>query len=57
MPVCNRPDRGSIFALPRKGADFRLVLDHEKGTERLSHRGYGQIIIHLGAIMAELQLA
>ena len=40
MPVCNRPDRGSSFALPRKGADFRLVLDHEKGAERLNHRGY-----------------
>ena len=40
MPVCNRLDRGSNFALPRKGADFRLVLDHEKGAERLNYRGY-----------------
>lgn len=39
-PICNRSDRGSSFALPRKGADFRLVLDHEKGAERLNHRGY-----------------
>jgi hypothetical protein len=36
MPVGNRPDRGSSFALPRKGADFRRVLNHEKGTERLN---------------------
>ena len=50
MPVCNRPDRGSIFALPRKGADFRLVLDHEKGTERLNHRGYFRRCVPLGAI-------
>ena len=35
-PVGNGPDRGSSFALPRKGADFRLVLNHEKGTKRLN---------------------
>ena len=40
MPVCNRRDKGSSFAMPRKGADFRLVLDHEKGAERLNYRGY-----------------
>ncbi len=40
MPIGNRPDRGSNFALSRKGADFRRVLDHEKGTERLNERGY-----------------
>jgi hypothetical protein len=34
MPFCNGADRGSSFALPQKGADFRLVLDHEKGTKR-----------------------
>jgi len=34
MPICNGSDRGSVFAPPRKGADFRLVLDHEKGTKR-----------------------
>ena len=38
MPVCNRPDRGSSFALPRKGVDFRWVLNHErvrKGATRM----------------------
>ena len=40
MPVCIRLNRGSSFTLPRKGADFRLVLDHEKGAERLNYRGY-----------------
>ena len=40
MLICNRSDRGSSFALPRKGADFRRVLDHEKGAKRLNHRGY-----------------
>ena len=40
MPVCNRLDRGSNFALPRKGADFRRVLDHEKGAERCNLDGF-----------------
>jgi hypothetical protein len=40
MPICNGSDRGSSFTLPRKGADFRLVLDHEKGMEKLNDRGY-----------------
>jgi len=39
-PVCNGSDRGSSFALPRKGADFRRVLNHEKGLERLNLRGF-----------------
>lgn len=39
-PVCNGPDRGSSFAPPRKGADFRLVSNHEKGKERLNLGGY-----------------
>jgi hypothetical protein len=39
MPVRNRPDRGSSFAPLDKGADFRLVLNHEKGEERLNPRG------------------
>jgi hypothetical protein len=39
-PLGNRADRGSSFAPPRKGADFRLVLNHEKGTERRNPRGY-----------------
>jgi len=37
--VCNRPDRGSSFASPEKGADFRLVLNHAMGTKRLNPRG------------------
>jgi hypothetical protein len=36
MPVCNRLDRGSNFAPPSNRADFRLVLNHVKGTERLN---------------------
>jgi len=39
-PICNGSDRGSSFALLRKGADFRLVLNHEKGADRLNCRGY-----------------
>jgi len=39
MPVRNRPDRGSSFAPLDKGADFRLVLNHEKGEKRLNPRG------------------
>jgi hypothetical protein len=39
-PVCNGSDRGSSFAPPRKGADFRRVLNHEKSAERLNPRGY-----------------
>jgi hypothetical protein len=35
-PFCNGTDRGSKFALTRKRADFRLVLNHEKGKERLN---------------------
>ena len=34
MPSCNETDRGSKFAPTRKGADFRQVSDHEKGSER-----------------------
>lgn len=33
-PSCNEADRGSKFALTRKGADFRQVLNHEKGLEK-----------------------
>jgi hypothetical protein len=40
MPICNGSDRGSSFALPRKGADFRWVLDHEKGAERCNLDGF-----------------
>jgi hypothetical protein len=40
MPVCDGSDRGSNFAPTRKGAHFRLVLDHENGAEQLSHWGY-----------------
>ena len=56
MPVCNRPDRGSSFALPRKGDDFRLVLDHEKGTERLNHRGYFRRCVSLAPLKARWTL-
>ena len=49
-PRGNGADRGWHIALPRKGADFRLVLDHEKGTERLNHRGYFRRCVPLGAI-------
>jgi hypothetical protein len=38
--VCNGSDRGSNFALPQKGADFRLVLNHENGEETLNLRGF-----------------
>lgn len=37
MSSCNGADRGSKFALTRKGADFRLVADYEKEIERF-HR-------------------
>ena len=40
MPLGNRADRGSNFAPPRKGADFRLVSNHETGAERLNPCGY-----------------
>ncbi len=33
MSSCNEADRGSKFALTRKGADFQQVLNHEKGLE------------------------
>lgn len=39
MPLCNRPDRGSNFALSRRGADFRRVLNHEKGAQRYNLGG------------------
>jgi hypothetical protein len=40
---CNGVDRGSSFAPLRKEADFRLVLIHENGKERLNLRGvFGQ---------------
>ncbi len=32
--------RIGVDAPPRKGADFRQVLDHEKGAEQLNHCGY-----------------
>jgi len=38
--VCNGPDRGLNVALPRKGADFRLVLIHDTGAETLNMRGF-----------------
>lgn len=38
--VCNGSDRGSSFAPPRKGADFRLVLIHETGEETLNVRSF-----------------
>lgn len=38
--ICNGSDRGSNFALPQKGADFRLVLNHENGEETLNLRGF-----------------
>lgn len=42
-PRCNGADRGSRFASLRKQADFRLVLIHENGQERLNLRGvFGQ---------------
>ena len=56
MPVGNRPDRGSSFALSRKGADFRLVLDREKGTERLNRRGYFRRCVPLAALKARWAL-
>ncbi|QTA82640.1 Uncharacterized protein dnl_50200 [Desulfonema limicola] len=34
MPSCNEADRGSKFALTRKSADFREVLNHEKAKEQ-----------------------
>jgi len=34
MLSCNEADRGSKFALTQKSADFRLVLNHEKGLKR-----------------------
>jgi len=38
MSSCNEADRGSKFALTRKGADFQLVLNHEKGLERSNQK-------------------
>ncbi len=38
-PPCNEADRGSESAPARKGADFRLVLNHEKGLGRLNRKG------------------
>lgn len=34
MLCCNGADRGSKFALTRKCADFRVVLNHEKAKEQ-----------------------
>jgi hypothetical protein len=51
-PVCNGPDRGSNFAPPRKGADFRRVLDHETETNRLDRRGYCGQCAPLAALKA-----
>mgnify|MGYP001813232319 FL=1 len=45
-PICNRSDRGPNLALRRKGADFRRVLDHEKGTERLNLSGFLDDVYH-----------
>ena len=56
MPVGNRPDRGSSFALSRKGADFRLVLDREKGTERLNRCGYFRRCVLSAALKARRAL-
>jgi RNA-directed DNA polymerase len=39
MPSCNEADKGSKFALTRKGAEFRLVLNHKKGLERTHQSG------------------
>jgi hypothetical protein len=39
-PIRNGSDRGSSFALPRKGADFRRVLIHESGKGTLNVRGF-----------------
>ena len=30
MPLCNEVDRGSKFAPPERGADFRMVLNYER---------------------------
>jgi hypothetical protein len=38
-PHCNGADRGSHVALPRKGADFRLVLHHDNGAQGPNLRG------------------
>ena len=51
-PIGNGSDRGSSFALPRKGADFRRVLDHENGAERLNHRGYFRRCVPLAPLKA-----
>jgi len=56
MPAGNRPDRDSNFAPTRKGAHFRLVLDHEKGTERLNHRGYFRRCVPLAPLKARWAL-
>ena len=37
MPSCNEADKGSKFALTRKGADFRQVANYEKNLERHHH--------------------
>lgn len=55
-PGCNGPDRGSNFAPPRKGADFRQVLDHEKGTERLNRCGYFRRCVLSAALKARRAL-
>jgi hypothetical protein len=51
-PVCNGSDRGSNFALPRQGADFRRVLNHEKGTESLNLCGYLDDERHMASLKA-----
>jgi len=51
-PVCNGPDRGSNFAPPRKGADFRRVLDHETEANRLNRCGYFRQCSPLAALKA-----
>jgi hypothetical protein len=55
-PACNGSDRGSSFALPRQGADFRRVLDREKGAERLNHCGYFRRCVPLAALKARWAL-
>ena len=38
-PRCNGADRGLHRALPRKGADFRRVLNHDNGAQGRNLRG------------------
>jgi hypothetical protein len=45
-----------VDAPPRKGADFRQVLDRENGTERLNHRGYFGRCVPLAALKAQWAL-